>query len=860
LKELLVANGVNPNVQYISSDEIRREVNGNYDLDKYDVVMQEVSHQSFNLLYAYLDNVTQFPVNCHFAIVDTTGMNKEFRDRAISIAKRNNYGVEVVLFNYTNMSDYFKHGGDKKIISAHVTKLRNTVLKDLGKEFDKRHTIKGLDQEIDLRISDMALYKRCLLDTDKKYLIIGDIHESIDETKQMITDAGFLIDETGLIKRTDKTKNCDILFVGDLTDKGQKTKETVEFFHRNLSNNDVPMKIVNGNHDNAVMRLLTGKQKETAYEDGFVGKYYSSYMVLKDDAELAGKFLEIEATTVPFLGYISKDSTSKSFYVTHAPCHERYVGKVNRDGVKNQRYTYSNRDKGPLSTWNTVKSLINQDSYNFPFIVSGHFAFPEVYNGSRKRNNRILIDTGCIHGNRLTGVILGKGVESPKFLSVEFMNRQSKFSEGMYEMELETKKESIEELLNSLTKDQQSRIKQLLTNKVNFISGTVSPAPYNWENRELESLREGLKYFYNHFTKHDIKMLLSVQPKYMGSRCNVYLFRDDIDGCYAVSRNGYVIRQVDKAVMRGLFVKLHERFHKYMTENDIKLLIIDSELMPWNALGSSLINKTFKAIDFAVGEELTKLQEFGFEEKYNELMKKMKESSFEDDVKHKSKKELADKYDTSSQNTFRVLMDEVGQHVPVDVLKSKHEMYHQQLEIYGRDAEIEIKPFGILKIVYDDGHEVIPGLFETQIGQIDAFGLVSTDKQVIVDFNNGFDKCLEEVTNYYDALTKDQMMEGVVIKPNFYVPNVAPFMKVRNPNYLTIIYGYDYTTDGKYTKLMKQKSINKKVKTSIEEFSLGIKMLTTKWSDINPENAEYSKLLVQFLFLEESEKDIDPRL
>jgi hypothetical protein len=254
------------------------------------------------------------------------------------------------------------------------------------------------------------------------------------------------------------------------------------------------------------------------------------------------------------------------------------------------------------------------------------------------------------------------------------------------------------------------------------------------------------------------------------------------------------------------------------------------------------------------------LQEFGFEGKYDELVKKMKESDFENDVKHKSKKDLADKYDTSSQNTFRVLMDEKAQHVPVTVLKGKHEMYHQQLEIYGRDAEIEVKPFGLLKIVYDDGNELIPGLFETQLGQIDAFNLVSTDKQIVVDFRNGFDKCLEEVTAFYDALTKDQMMEGVVIKPNFYVPNVAPYMKVRNPNYLTIIYGYDYTTDNKYTKLMKQKSINKKVKMSIEEFNLGLKMLATKWSDITPENAEYSKLLVQFLFLEENEKDIDPRL
>ena len=37
---------------------------------------------------------------------------------------------------------------------------------------------------------------------------------------------------------------------------------------------------------------------------------------------------------------------------------------------------------------------------------------------------------------------------------------------------------------------------------------------------------------------------------------------------------------------------------------------------------------------------------------------------------------------------------------------------------------------------------------------------------------------------------------------------IVPYMKVRNPSYLAIIYGYDYRFPHKYTKLMKQKNIS----------------------------------------------------
>lgn len=76
----------------------------------------------------------------------------------------------------------------------------------------------------------------------------------------------------------------------------------------------------------------------------------------------------------------------------------------------------------------------------------------------------------------------------------------------------------------------------------------------------------------------------------------------------------------------------------------------------------------------------------------------------------------------------------------------------------------------------------------------------------------------------------------------------APYMKVRNPDYLTIIYGYDYRFPHKYKKLLKQKSIGQKLKTSITEYALGQEMLSFPWDSIGIENKEYKQVAANMLF------------
>lgn len=214
------------NVQYISTDDIRRKILNEPSIDKYDNQMLEASVQAFDILYNYLDNVTQFPINCHFAIVDTTGLKANFREKIYQIANKNHYHLELIVFNYGKEDKITMEENEtmRNVIKKHVDVFKRETLKNLRKERKKCHYIKAPISNLKLTIKDQDLYQKTKLNPNNQYLIIGDVHECIDEVKTLLTNYGFKI-ENNQVYDTDKTKTTDIIFVGDLIDKGSKTRE-----------------------------------------------------------------------------------------------------------------------------------------------------------------------------------------------------------------------------------------------------------------------------------------------------------------------------------------------------------------------------------------------------------------------------------------------------------------------------------------------------------------------------------------------------------------------------------------------------------------------------------------------------------
>lgn len=469
-----------------------------------------------------------------------------------------------------------------------------------------------------------------------------------------------------------------------------------------------------------------------------------------------------------------------SFYVTHAPCANKYLGKIDPDSLKNQRNFRLDRERELEKQLQFIK---DEAVGNHPIHVFGHIASA---NGFRL-GNKICIDAGAVYGHRLKGVSISRG--RLFFKSVPSISNQKEELPVLFE------KTEASVSIDDLGEEDRLRLEYVLKNKINYISGTISPADKCEKTGELESLAEGLAYF-----KSKGIQRVCMQPKYMGSRCTVYLGRT-ADECYAVSRNGFKIKNVN---LTPIFEKLIHKHQAMMEKHKIQMMVIDGELVPWMALGKGLIERQFKVIDVALAEEIRFLKEYGFEEKL-----------------------LA--------------------------LNEAYLRYHEQVELYGSESEMDFKPFDILKMIGIDGSETIPSDPKSVI-----FGMISEDECLVVDF--GDPDYLDKEEAFYHALTTDLNMEGVVIKPEVEKPRVAPAIKVRNPEYLRIIYGYDYTFPHKYKSLFAQKSIRSKLKTSISEHELGRQMLAFPLSSITEDNRDYAQVVANMLFETSKESEIDPRL
>lgn len=839
--------GLRGNVQILSSDVIRQEMLG-YDYDKYDSVMLEASEQAFGLLMERLRLATSFPINAEFVIVDTTGLSEDFRAQVRQIAEQNHYNVEAVVFDYRRRGDYYASERSKRLISTHINRLKREVLPVLSKEGYKAvHRIKAKDfvsaesaaaeegsapieqperTVYSVIVENERQYIDSILPRGQEYVVIGDVHESVDALRGLLLDYGCKLEDDRIIL-SDKLANTVFILAGDWIDKGKRTAETVEFLHRNRER----FLFVKGNHENFVYKYLRGEIK--GIDGELLDNYFDSIPVLREDEALRAKFDELVESSLPFCRRIGLGEGQPSFYVTHAPCEKKYIGKLDASALRHQR-TFRLLPDVPKEE---QLAFLRRDAVsNHPYHLFGHVAAKQAF----RLRNKLHLDTGAAHGNLLTSVSMGYK---------PFFKAHKSPSAGIAE-ELPTLFRQERPLKpRDLGDEDLRRLRYISRHKINFVSGTMSPADKDLHAGELESLRRGLDYFRGHGVREVV-----LQPKYMGSRCQVYLHRS-AEESFAVSRNGYKIKQVD---LTPVYERLLERFGGDMDARGISILILDGELMPWHALGEGLIERQFRPIGEALRSEQAFLREQGFEQALDRLTEEWESSGFARDRIHVPKAKLIEQYGNGAYQNFKYVHEIRQSRMPLEAHEQAHAVYNRQLELYAGESELEYKSFGLLKIVYEDGREEQPELTRKQS---ELYRFLSDDEYLMLDLSDeAYELSYEEAQAFFAKLTSERGMEGIVIKPELPSEGVAPNMKVRNPEYLTIVYGYDYRFPHKYEKLIKQKSIQRKLRTSVAEHKLGRRMLSVPIADISPDHAEYREAASDLLFEVAGEKEIDPRL
>lgn len=378
---------------------------------------------------------------------------------------------------------------------------------------------------------------------------------------------------------------------------------------------------------------------------------------------------------------------------------------------------------------------------------------------------------------------------------------------------------------------------RLRWNKANFIAGTIAPAKGNAETNSMEDIAHAL----THYVSRGVTDLV-IQVKHMGSRAQLYLHRE-IEKSYVITRNGnrleiperYMGEAVDRdgnphegealekwhedkayfeerqAQLDKAILEQWERHFLHGSLEHVRIIILDCELMPWHYLAKDLIQREFSDIGTLCRMEVETIAAFGF---------------YKDEP---------------------VGSEDVGMYADYDYAVEQIDAYSAQVELFGSPGPVKLEVFNCLKIVYMDGQEDM---------------MMDRNAYNSVRFGTG-PYCRVDATNVEDLLeypafvefmdqVKETGLEGVVVKPaNYeYVKGLgcpAPYIKVRNPEYLRIIYGIDYMEPAIHASLIKGKNIAHKVQASVNQYLRGKELLKIPYAEIEASTADDSKLYNKLL-------------
>lgn len=771
MQKVLADQGI-PSI-HISSDQERRNLLGSEETHKHSPEMMEVSKQAFEMLTAKVNTAVSYPVNIPFVFVDTRGFDATFRKEMSDIAFKNHYNLVCISFEFKNASDYLDGLTEAEafVTKMDVQKFRKKVLPELrSRDFSRMLKVKRNNQwmeGVELDLPDQEAYLKSNLVDVGPVAVIGDSHECLAELKALITNL------------EEKTPGIKIIHAGDYLDKGGNTEATIEYMEERTAKGDI---IVSANHEMYLYRRL---KRDIEPADPEVENTYFTALpfLLKDDSLRERFFALVENHTVPFVKVTNPNQ--RTMYVTHAPCKEVFLGKFSFAAQRAQRNLYMKDRQADLRS---VMDFIYQEASPInPTHVFGHVSHSSPYLAFR---NKVFLDTGCVNGGALTAFVLKDNNYSFVQEKSQTLHLPKELPDNLTKPIKEDKPFSIYDY--NLSVNDYKFINKAMSNGIKYISGTMAPAPST--ATELEPLSAAFKYFHNKGIDQVV-----LEPKYMGSRCQFYLYKNPEKPCFAVSRNGFVIRHVEglDVVLEAWRTKCQDWYDGSWSE-----IILDGELLPWSALGKGLIDHEFYSYHALIQDELQTLKsDQGFAEL--EMAKGM---------------------------------DVEGRLVELQVFK-------ETLDLYGKDYPLEYKAFNILS---SDG-QIVGGTPEVM------FETLGEDPFLVVDLNN--EESIAEGQKFFQVITVEKGMEGLVVKP-FCEPtdrpsNVPEYMKVRNEKYLTLVYGYDYKR--KYHKLVSQKNISGKVAVSIKESQLATRMLTAK-------DEERKELFVKMLAELKKETSLDPRL
>lgn len=798
------------NIVYLSTDEERKEVlTKTY--DRHSKEMLYASKAAFDILQCKLKAAISYPQSLknHLIFIDSTGFSEVFREEIVKLCKEYQYNPVLLLFNYKDKKDYYKYvpSASLNIVKENVNKFKRKVVNNLNTKLYER-IIRLNKREVRLNIRfnsvDYSAYLTTILPTNYKYAVIGDTHcnkkllkKLLCQFKEVVNNYDsnlFLFDH-----------NFKVILNGDWIDKNpNQLREMIEFLYFLRDK----LLFVRGNHESFCYQYLKGNIKDPQ-ELRF--KYFDSIPILEKDERLKQMFFELYELSKPF--YIHRD-----FVVHHAPCPTKYIGKVDKQSIKNQiKYRYPQRGELSLSEYIKVLeehlSFVNDVSIG-PYIINGHISV----NKAVIKNQHVLLDTRAEEDYYLSAALIEEG--KLNIISCKGNSNPSLELPNLFTKEYKQyKKHQFEYIESRINKD-----------RFNYLAGTISPADSYIRKDgvlELESLTEAVNYYY-HKGINDLVM----QVKRMGSNCTLYLLKNG--NSYAVTRKGYRITR-DYCDLTELLEKWTNKVFSMNQFFDKEIVILNGELEPWSLLSKDLIDKDFRNLYVAQRTQAEFLKDKQFEWFLEAA-------------------QIGDNNTEIAKQTISQIKELKKYYVPLEKQLVHLDSYSKELESYSYKGTPFFTPFTVLKTVdYYGKEEIFP------YNNNEAWHLFNTAGC----FSFTVDRLSEAIyiKDYWSQSHKElfglDSIEGVVIKPLAFSYDILPVIKVRNSDYLKLVYGpcYEETLDS----FIKTKSVKSKRKVSLKQWQLAMKMLFIPYKDITI-NSNMAQYVAEMLIEEEKLKELDPRL
>lgn len=742
-------------------------------------------------------------------VIDALNLRKEDRAKLVQLAKHN-YALAAAIVLETPIH---------KLFDRHETRTDRSFGKNiLERQFDDfKRSMKTIEREgfsytyFVNPEEELKIFRQPLWNNKKQekgpFDIIGDVHGCFDELQELLAklDYNISINEEGHFN-VQNPENRRAIFLGDLTDRGKKSPETLRLVMDMVKAGKAFC--IAGNHDDKLNKFLSGKNVNTAHD------------LNKTIQQLASTSNEFKKEVKEFLNgliahYVLDDG---NLVVAHAGLPEEMQGRA---AAAVRAFCLFGETTGEIDEFGLpVRYNWSKNYKGKAMVVYGHTPIPEP----EWLNNTINIDTGCVFGGRLTALRYPEkeivSVDSKEAycepirpIQTDMQERISAQHEyddlldidiinGKYLIETKFHSKVIIREENAVAALEVMSRFALNPKWLIYLPPTMSPA----ETSKLENYLEHPQEVFSYYQKNGVTQLIC-EEKHMGSRAIAIVCKTSdvatkrfglLQECLGTiyTRTGRRFFD-DEETEKQLLIVLNDALKKsnFWEKHNTDWVCLDGELLPWSAKAKDLLVKQYAAVGTSATNSLNK--------------------------------------------TISALQGAKSRGVKVEELLEKYsirkvsiENYITSYRHYSRDTKgiegLVYAPFHILategKTNFDKSHPWHLENIRDFCHEDPKFLMVTANK--LVDLNDEASK--QEAIQWWLELTA-KGGEGIVVKPVDYITFnkgriVQPAMKCRGREYLRIIYGPEYDL-GDNLQTLKERNVKVKRDLAIKEFTLGFEAL-----------------------------------